>query len=1139
MGIINVQTDDGIKRVQIEGDKPTDEEQEFILNTFFSEQLPEFDASKPSVATGTSLPQINLATASVEEIEDYKRNLELAGVNPTTMQPFQEGETSSLKLPGVDYDTGVQDFSFRTAFGNLELPSEKEEFLKRRVGTTGFTKDPGGRFILTQEGRDKLNLGIGKPLAIDEEGASRYDVADFLGASGIPLSVGIGAGIAMSGSAFLPAAAVVGTSMFLGKLIDEAFETSRGLQKQTSDEILRDAALEGAFGVFGEGLGRGLSRIFGRLIKGSGSAEAEIVRAEGRQFIQQGFQPTLEGAAPNLRPILGRLQAIYEGVFPNTRAASTNLKRVIEELGKIRTIDDASLETLETTIKKDISKIYDDVDAKVVAQQRALDTEIENSIKAIIEPLRRGEKVSQNALDDLLMSKKNFDEQSDLLFSEASKNFGTNSRVIPIQGIKEAYDYLVNQLPRREALTDTQLNELLNKGIDGAIARGGKIPDVDPTTGRVIGQKNLYDRKSVLPFAKISVEEAQLIRKIINNLQYDDKLATASSGGVLKNLKSSVEKAFDEAEDTLAFITSSINPEQAVGQQALRSLSDAQNQRIGSLLRQGGFEFGKTFREGSTLGADTLAITVDDLRQITKGLTDLRRAREFYSKGINRYDDVIVEKIYAESKNASLKLDPTNYLDLIVKNNKPNALRRFLFAVKGTPQFKNFDAGKQFLSKQKIQFAGRTFSIEEAERLLPQFAPGKQKTNLINRINNAKQKAESLTTRVGAEQSDAMRQSLARAWFERELSNPMNKTKLKGVDVLSGTKIADQIDALGSTADELFKGYSGQVKNLAKLLRQTGTEGFDEQVLAQFATSDMPSLIRGLQQAVKTQAEFKGDAFLNSLRASDAEGIVDQLFKRQNSLKVKQFVNGSLKVNNIPIRDFGSRTMPDGTITQVFNPQLVDKVRTAALSKILRSIGDIDSPAFKDAFLSGRLGKRFETALNSYGVDTLDAMLGKETTEGLYKLANNMIRVSNQPLAGRGGLSAPNIAIGLGIGAMLLNPLATLPVAAFYLTMSSMLRNPTVLKVLLASRQPGADKLGQAFQIVNTAVAQTGQEVVRSDEGLLKIPPEISQPVQKAITDISKIQIPNIKPPANVGSAGGVNPILVPNPVTRATVGSQ
>jgi len=1123
MGIINVQTDDGIKRVQIEGDKPTDEEQEFILNTFFADEAPQFDPSQPSRPAPSN---IDLATASPEEIENYRRQLELAGINPATMQAFEEGETGGLKLPGVDYDTGVKDFSFRTALGNLELPSEKAEYLTRKVGRDGFTVDPGGRFILTPVGRQKLGLGDGPPISIDEEGVSRFDVADFIGESGIPLGAGIGAGIAMSGFGFLPAAAVVGASMFAGKLLDESFEAARGLQKQTSNEVLRDAAMEGAFGIFGEGLGRGLSRIFGRLIKGPGGQEAELIRAEGRQLIREGFRPTLEGAAPNLRPIMGRLQAIYEGVFPNTKAANKNLEQVIKELTKFDQIDDVTLETLETSIKKDISEIYDSVDNKVVNATRRLNTEIENSIKAIIEPLKRGEQISQEALSNLVVSKASFDETADALFKSASENFSVNSKVIPIEQIKKAYDQILTTLPKREVLQDTQLSGILDNAISRAQARGN--------LGVPQGAPQFLSKQAVLPFTRISIQEAQTLRKIINNLQYDDRLALAAKGGAYKNLKAAVEKSFEEAEDTLALIVNNIDPvDLGVTKGALRSLSDAEGQRIGEMLRKGGFEFGKDLpplRPGfpGDFGAQTLRTTVGDLANINKGLTDLRRAREFYAKGINRFDDAVVEKIYAESKKGSLRLDPKRYLDQLVKSDQPSVLRRFLFAVRGSPQFKDFDAGQRFLDKQSINIGGRSLSIKQAEDLLPQFADGKQKTNLIKRIEAAKRKASELSGRVGTEQSDAMRQSLARAWFERELNDASNLTKVKGIDVLSGSKIAAKIDGLGTTADELFKGYSKDVKNLAKLLRQTGTEGFDENVLAQFGRSDMPGLIRGLQQAVKDQAAFKEDSFLRSLQANDAEGIVGQLFKKQNALKVKQFVNGNLKVNNIPLSEYGG-----------INPGLVDKVKTAALSKILRSVGDVDSPAFKDAFISGRLGKRFQTVLNDYGVETLDAMLGKETTEGLFKLANNMIRVSNQPLAGRGGLSAPNIAIGLGLGAFLLNPLATLPAAAFYLGMSTVLRKPAVLNLILASRKPGADKLGQAFQVVNSTVAQLGQEAVRSDEGVFNVPPEISQPVQRAITDVSNIKIPNIQPPANVGSAGGVNPILVPNPVTRATVGSQ
>jgi hypothetical protein len=399
--------------------------------------------------------------------------------------------------------------------------------------------------------------------------------------------------------------------------------------------------------------------------------------------------------------------------------------------------------------------------SKVVNATRRLNTEIENSIKAIIEPLKRGEQISQEALSNLVVSKASFDETSDALFKSASENFGVNSKVIPIEQIKKAYDQILTTLPKREVLQDTQLSGILDNAISRAQARGN--------LGVPQGAPGFLSKQAVLPFTRISIQEAQTLRKIINNLQYDDRLALAAKGGAYKNLKAAVEKSFEEAEDTLALIVNNIDPvDLGVTKGALRSLSDAEGQRIGEMLRKGGFEFGKDLpplRPGfpGDFGAQTLRTTVGDLANINKGLTDLRRAREFYAKGINRFDDAVVEKIYAESKKGSLRLDPKRYLDQLVKSDQPSVLRRFLFAVRGSPQFKDFDAGQRFLDKQSINIGGRSLSIKEAEDLLPQFADGKQKTNLIKRIEAAKRKASELSGRVGTEQSDAMRQSLARA----------------------------------------------------------------------------------------------------------------------------------------------------------------------------------------------------------------------------------------------------------------------------------------------------------------------------------------------------------------------------------------
>ena len=54
-------------------------------------------------------------------------------------------------------------------------------------------------------------------------------------------------------------------------------------------------------------------------------------------------------------------------------------------------------------------------------------------------------------------------------------------------------------------------------------------------------------------------------------------------------------------------------------------------------------------------------------------------------------------------------------------------------------------------------------------------------------------------------------------------------------------------------------------------------------------------------------------------------------------------------------------------------------------------------------------------------------MFGKQQSDDLFKLADNMVAVSNASLAGKGGLAAPTIALGLGFYGMLTAPLATIP----------------------------------------------------------------------------------------------------------------
>jgi len=164
-------------------------------------------------------------------------------------------------------------------------------------------------------------------------------------------------------------------------------------------------------------------------------------------------------------------------------------------------------------------------------------------------------------------------------------------------------------------------------------------------------------------------------------------------------------------------------------------------------------------------------------------------------------------------------------------------------------------------------------------------------------------------------------------------------------------------------------------------------------------------------------------------------------------------------------------------------------------------------------------------------------------------MANTMVRASNASLAGKGGLAAPNIALGLGLFQLMGNLSTALPTAVLYAGMSKALRNPKVLRMMMASRKPNSvkefmsgkfkanDPIAQGFQafwqIMSAATVQGGRmmvgqarEEVRPMEQAAR--EELSSQVQQAISQIPQVQ------PAQAGTTAQVSPILNPDPATQA-----
>jgi len=1047
--------------------------------------LTELQKQQPTLFTDIG-GEIDLSTASAEEINEFRRRKEELG---GTVTGTKANTADSLKDPDVDYTSGLQDFRIRAGFSNKEKDSEKAAYLADQVGRDGFRQDKGGRFIITKKGRKKLGMPDGPEFAVDEEGFSlKYDTADFLGESGVPLTVGIGASIAASGVGFLPGVAIVGGATAVGKLLDEAFEASQGYQRQTAGEIAKDAAWEGVFGATGEGVGRGLSRLFGRLLKGSGSKTAEDAKEIGRAMRELGLQPTVEGGAPGAFGILTRLQAVYEGISPNKKAAEQNVKVILEQLKGLRgfNVGDDAIEELGKVIQDDITKLYSSYDDALVEANRALDTEIERKIAQIMEPLKRGDEVGKDAVEGITEAKNIFNKNVDFLYKKVDQALGKDNEIIPLGKFQEEVTKGIDRSVKG-VRTELGQNSAVGKIIQKVRARAKKRLQAN---GLKLSEDNIRRAMRATP------EEATILRNIMSELEYTGN----KTFGVIK---SSLDESFMDAEDLL-------NVRISVIEKGLDQIDGLPGQMTNL--------FQSDFGGGSV-----------SIKRLKEGLTLLRRTKQYYAKGYKRLNDPVYQSLVKATKEGRIQLDPVAILGRVVKNNQPKLLERILRSRRGISlKFEKLDE-----TPTTVRFGEKDITLREAEEMLRK-GDLSDPRSLQRRVNEAKSaKAREVDeAAMGGVQGENLRQALAGAF----LRDAIEKSTVDGV--LDGKKLAGFIDDLGTTKDVLFKsrlprvqGELDDLNELTSVLRANATK-IDESVIEQLSTRPLAEALKEAKEASLRVDALNKQTYLKSLRDKDASKIVDTIFTKNNPQMIKAFMNNTIEAR-VPGQTDRIRVTPFEASEHV---DLVNNVRDAAMGRILQSMGDIRSPMFAEDFLSGRLGTKMKSTLEGYGRDSLNAMFGRTETDKLFKLSEIMIRASDKPLAGKGGLAAPSIALGLSIFGLLTAPFQTLGAIAFYSGMSKVLRSGPMLDIMLASRKPGADQLGQAIQTMQTVNAQLQTQAVTSGEGPLKVSPEVQRSMQRAATQF-RSAIPNVAPAFGGTTAARVdptNPIVTPDPATQA-----
>ena len=218
MGIIRVETPQGIVRVEIEGNEPTEQELADIDRQFSTE--PRAETFEDLLAQTRTTQQKQVATTQAN----------------------------------FDTESGIQDAGLRAALSAAENNAEEENILATQgFSREDYTRDNRGRLALTPSGARKVGVETDKNVLIDEEGFSRNDLSDLAGI--IPeLGFGITGAIkgAAVGSTIAPG---IGTLLggaigaFIGggggSLVEEAIEGIAGVSEQSAKEIATDAAIEG------------------------------------------------------------------------------------------------------------------------------------------------------------------------------------------------------------------------------------------------------------------------------------------------------------------------------------------------------------------------------------------------------------------------------------------------------------------------------------------------------------------------------------------------------------------------------------------------------------------------------------------------------------------------------------------------------------------------------------------------------------------------------------------------------------------------------------------------------------------------------------------------------------------------------
>ena len=1024
-----------------------------------------------------------------------------------------------------------------------DTPIEQENVLLNEVGDQGFTRNTKGQIALTPKGMKQLGLGkLIKTKTLTDGSTINLntiiDENDFnLRAGDLSDMAGVAGPIIGMMAAFTPQLKIIqglkhlfgkreaiarmfaaGVGSSAGKAVEEeVVETMEGFQLQERDEINDLYMQEFGFGVIGQGLGEGVFKLYNTFLGaratprdkrilfqqnqnrsvddimkldmelGKEATESEIKRAIKQGKVKQ-FNWKMDktpGAIPSQqsleRMLPGRTQSIAEQVIGNNRDKA-NASYLMAELNYVM-----------RGIKDERAAL----DSYISASQKG---RLDKSINEKMQDLRKAETDVTNRLEKLL------DEvQVDALevgnygmipsrseFGETIKETVSTARAFVTKEVGNKYKEVDNMMKDMRSVFKLELDDFgelqrVGRATGDFVQKSTEEVGIATAINATINETaHTYFEKSLLrirsfqddfPGYDLSIQDPNIKGGIINKLEdtYSNLIRQTAPGQAARGEGLSLFQIRNLQKDLDIYIT------EAPGASPQRELLYDLKHYIDAYKRDNPksimTDLAKESMEkiNTRLARQGISIQQQDKKLIEDSLELLRDANRVNAKRMQPFDNLHIQKIISNASRGSHP--PDEIYQRVFLGGSAKDLQDLFKATR------NYD---EYLE-----------SINKADEAITE---KKLKAQLKKKFfDDAIYKA-----------TDGGTQRINFTTFARQFFNFDRDMAAKG-------KI-----------DELFRNAQGI--STGQLVRQTIRNL--NRVQPNLKPADLRNLVDDFTGTnIGLDASDQGRAFVRALSSLADES--EKVMKFRANRAISELPEKGIEATTDTVFRPGNASVIN-TLKGTVDDDVFKSIQQASMMKLLKRSVDFNGKGkINDIFKSGNL----ETALNSYGDETLEAMFGKEITRGLRNFQKEVDVLTKGEL-GRGGSAGGLVAAGLG-AAVVFAPLQTLPALLGLTIVRGLLGSPKFVGLLTkgdpgsiaqmiqmmerAARQygvrmvdgsyveSGVDFTKKGFEAAKTAVGITDEDIQQqADEGL-----NIFQQLREQVTaplKTSELQLPDVQP---------------------------